>query len=217
MARVLRSEIFAGKLRAGEALPERALAARLRVSRTPVREALFILQSEGLVELVPNRGASVRRITADDLTEIYSIRGLLEGHAAELAAERCSEEQLDAMEDAQIRLRRMVSRGSAADQAAADLAFHTALSEATGSPLLTSLLSQVLAFTVSFRANYRYPEARSQTALAEHQDIFEAIRSRDAALAGRLMRAHVESSCRFALEQFHAGDQEETATDAALL
>jgi DNA-binding GntR family transcriptional regulator len=209
IARILRSEIFTGELAAGDTLPERLLAERLQVSRTPVREALIILQSEGLVELVPNRGAFVRTITAGDLVEIYTLRGLLESHAARLASEHAKPEQLDAMEDAQTRLRRMQARGSAADQAMADLAFHTAVSEAAGSPFLATLVGQVLAFTVSFRANYKYPAERSQTALVEHNAIFMAIGAHDGALAERLMREHVASSCTFALAQF-----DEAADDA---
>lgn len=202
IAQILRSEIFTGELPAGTTLPERLLAERLQVSRTPVREALIILQSEGLVEVVPNRGASVRTITNDDLVEIYTLRGLLESHAARLAAEHATIEQLEDMEDAQTRLRRMSARGSAADQAMADLAFHTAVSKAAGSPFLVTLVGQVLAFTVSFRANYKYPDERSQTALVEHESILTAISNRDKDLAERLMREHVASSCAFALDQF---------------
>lgn len=202
IARVLRSEIFTGELPAGATLPERLIAERLQVSRTPVREALIILQGEGLVELVPNRGASVRTITTDDVAEIYTLRGLLESHAARLAAEHATIEQLDDMEDAQTRLRRMHARGSAADQAMADLAFHTAVSNAAGSRFLATLVGQVLAFTVSFRANYRRPAERSNSALVEHDAIFAAIRDKDGELAERLMRDHVASSCAFALAQF---------------
>jgi DNA-binding GntR family transcriptional regulator len=202
IAQILRSEIFTGKLAAGASLPERLIAERLQVSRTPVREALIILQSEGLVEVVPNRGASVRRITNEDVAEIYTLRGLLESHAARLASERATIEQLEAMEDAQTRLRRMHARGSAADQAMADLEFHTAVSDAAGSPFLATLVGQVLAFTVSFRANYTSPAERSQTALVEHEAIVAAIAGKDGDLAERLMRDHVASSCAFALAQF---------------
>jgi DNA-binding GntR family transcriptional regulator len=130
----------------------------------------------------------------------------LESHAARLASERATIEQLDAMEDAQTRLRRMYARGSAADQAMADLAFHNAVSNAAGSPFLATLIGQVLAFTVSFRANYKYPAERSQTALVEHDAIFDAIGKRDSDLAERLMRDHVASSCTFALAQFDKAD-----------
>jgi DNA-binding GntR family transcriptional regulator len=201
IARILRSEIFTGALPAGETLPERLLAERLQVSRTPVREALITLQSEGLVEIVPNKGASVRKITDDDLAEIYTLRGLLESYSARLAAERATIEHLEAMEDAQTRLRRMYARGTAADQAMADLAFHTAVSNAAGSPFLATLVAQVLAFTVIVRANYRYPAERSETALIEHDAILSAISNGQSDLAEGLMRDHVASSCTFALSQ----------------
>ena len=205
VAQILRAEIFSGALKAGDALRERMLAERLQVSRTPVREALFILQSEGLVELVPNRGASVRRLTAEDLLEIYRVRGLLESHAAELAAGSATADQLDAMEDAQIKLGRMLRRGSAAEQAAADLEFHVAVLKAAQSFLLDSLLQQVLAFTVSFRASYATAADRTQRALVEHDAILDAIRAKDQESSARLMREHVELSGRFALEEFLTG------------
>jgi DNA-binding GntR family transcriptional regulator len=214
IARVLRSEIFSGALKPGEALPERALAERLNVSRTPVREALFVLRAEGLVDLVPNRGAAVRSFTEEDLLEIYRIRGLLESHAAELAAELCTPERLDALEDAQIQLRRMIARGTPGEQAIADLAFHAALYRAAGSPLLQSMLDQVLAFTVSFRSSYPATSDRSQTALVEHAAIFDAIRERDGQLAARLMREHVASSCTYALAVFRAVHSDHSLTGA---
>ena len=165
------------------------------------RDSALTIQIRG-DRWTPNKGAPVRTITADDLAEIYTLRGLLESHAARLASERATVERLDVMEDAQTRLRRMHARGSAADQAVADLAFHTAVSEAAGSPFLATLVGQVLAFTVSFRANYKYPADRSQTALIEHDAILAAIGAHDSDLAEGLMREHVASSCTFALTQF---------------
>lgn len=210
VARVLRAEIFSGALKAGDPLRERALAERLQVSRTPVREALFILQSEGLVDLSPNRGATVRTLSTDDLLEIYRIRCLLEAHAAELAAEGATPEQIDAMEDAQIRLARMHRRGTAADQASADLAFHVAVLKASRSSLLESLLHQVLAFTVSFRASYATAMLRTEQALVDHEAILDAIRDKDPERASRLMREHVESSGRYARAEFLAAQHRES-------
>src|SRR5689334_22489258 len=133
VARILRAEIFSGQLRPGEPLPERLLAEQLGVSRTPVREALLTLQSEGLVELTPNRGATVRTITSHDITQIYDLRRVLESYAAREAARARSREDLDALEEAHAKLERISRSGTAADQAQADLAFHTTLSESAGS------------------------------------------------------------------------------------
>ena len=202
VARILRTEIFAGRLEPGEPLPERLLAEQLGVSRTPVREALFTLQSEGLVELTPNRGATVRTITAHDIVQIYSLRGVLESYAAREAAMTRTRQDLDALEDAHAKLERISSHGEAAEQALADLAFHTTISEATGSRLLQTIMGQVLAFTVSYRSNYAYPPERSGTAIAEHRAILDALHVQDGDRAEQLMRQHVASSSQFALEHF---------------
>jgi DNA-binding GntR family transcriptional regulator len=202
VARILRTEIFSGELKPGEPLPERLLAEQLGVSRTPVREALFTLQSEGLVELTPNRGATVRTITAHDIVQIYSLRGVLESYAAREAAQTRTRQHLDDLEDAHARLQRITAEGTAPEQALADLAFHTIISEATGSRLLQTIMGQVLAFTVSYRSNYAYPSERAGTAIAEHRAILDALREQDADLAELLMREHVASSSRFALQHF---------------
>jgi DNA-binding GntR family transcriptional regulator len=211
VARILRTEIFAGRLKPGQPMPERLLAEQLGVSRTPVREALFTLQSEGLVELTPNRGATVRTITASDIGQIYSLRGVLESYAAREAAKTPSQHHLDALEDAHARLERIGAGGSASDQALADLAFHTLISEATGSPLLQTIMGQVLAYTVSYRSSYAYPPERASTVNQQHRAILDALRNRDADLAETLMREHVESSSRFALEHFPDAEPPRTA------
>jgi DNA-binding GntR family transcriptional regulator len=202
VARILRTEIFSGELKPGEPLPERLLAEQLGVSRTPVREALFTLQSEGLVELTPNRGATVRTITAHDIVQIYSLRGVLESYAAREAAQTRTRQHLDALEDAHARLQRITSQGTAPEQALADLAFHTIISEATGSQLLQTIMGQVLAFTVSYRSNYAYPSDRASIAIIEHRAILDALHDQDADRAEQLMREHVRSSSRFALQHF---------------
>jgi DNA-binding GntR family transcriptional regulator len=202
VARILRTEIFSGQLKPGEPLPERLLAEQLGVSRTPVREALFTLQSEGLVELTPNRGATVRTITSHDIVQIYSLRGVLESYAAREAAQTRTRHDLDALEDAHAKLERISAQGSAPEQALADLAFHTIISEATGSRLLQTIMGQVLAFTVSYRSNYTYPSDRASTAITEHRAILDALHDQDADRAEQLMREHVGSSSRFALQHF---------------
>jgi DNA-binding GntR family transcriptional regulator len=210
VARILRTEIFAGRLQPGQPMPERLLAEQLGVSRTPVREALFTLQSEGLVELTPNRGATVRTITANDVVQIYSLRGVLEAYAAREAAKALEQHHLDALEDAHARLERIGAQGTASEQALADLAFHTVISEATGSQLLHTIMGQVLAYTVSYRSNYAYPPERATTVNQQHRAILDALRDHDADLAETLMREHVASSSRFALEHFTDAEPSES-------
>jgi DNA-binding GntR family transcriptional regulator len=208
VARILRAEIFSGRLQPGDPLPERLLAEQLGVSRTPVREALFTLQSEGLVELTPNRGATVRTVNAHDVEQIYALRTVLEAYAAREAAEvGLNEHYADALEDAQARLERLGTRSAAAEQALADLSFHMLISEATGSRMLHTIMGQVLAFTVSYRSNFAYPEERVARVNEQHRAILAALRGQDADRAEKTMREHVESSSQFALKHFRDVDR----------
>ena len=207
VARILRAEIFSGRLKPGDPLPERSLADQLGVSRTPVREALFTLQSEGLVELTPNRGATVRTVNAHDVEQIYALRAVLEAHAAREAAEvGLNEYYVHALEDAQARLERLGTGSAAAEQALADLSFHMLISEATGSRMLHTIMGQVLAFTVSYRSNFAYPEERATRVNQQHRAILAALRDQDTDRAEKAMREHVESSSQFALEHFRDAD-----------
>src|SRR3954447_1524258 len=97
-AGVLREAIISGDLAPGQVLGEEQLGRQLGISRTPVREALVLLRSEGLVDTPPNRPAIVRNFDRDDLHEIYSIRAVLEGYAARLAAERLTDQDLATLE-----------------------------------------------------------------------------------------------------------------------
>lgn len=205
VARILRDAILAGKLKPGQPLRERLLAEELGISRTPIREALFILQGEGLVDLIPNRGATVRAVTARDIAQIYALRAVLEAHAARVAAENHTEHHLAEMEDAYARLRRLGARATAADQAHADLLFHSRISAATGSDLLQTITRQVLAVTASYRSHYTYRAEQIRTANQQHRAILDALRDRDGDLAAKLVGEHITWSSHVALEHFEAG------------
>src|SRR5436190_2563510 len=94
---LIREAILDGRLPPGQRLKEEELARELGISRTPVREALLILQAEGLVDAAPNRGAVVRSHDGDDLEDLYQLRALLEGHAARRAAASISDDALDSL------------------------------------------------------------------------------------------------------------------------
>lgn len=202
IALLLRSDIFSGRLKHGEPLRERSLAEQLKVSRTPVREALFTLHSEGLVELSPNRGAIVRTITAQEIVQIYSLRAVLEAYAAREAARSRTGEHIDALLDAQAKLQRVSRDGTVTEQALVDLDFHQIIADAAGSRMLQNIIGQVLAFTVSFRSNYAYSTERFQLVVDQHQGILQALREQDSDQAEQLMREHVECSKRYALAHF---------------
>ncbi|MCW2716660.1 MAG: hypothetical protein QOG20_207 [Pseudonocardiales bacterium] len=214
VARILRQAILDGRLKPGQPLRERVLAEEIGISRTPIREALFILQGEGLVGLTPNRGATVRTITAADIAEIYALRSVLECHAAATAAERITEADLARLEDAHARLERIGDNGTGHEQADADLQLHGIITQAAGSQLLRTMIGQVHAFTVTYRSRYPYNAEQVHRANKQHREIIDALRDHDAPRAEMLMREHVNWSRGLAVENFGTPEQQPPSSSA---
>ena len=189
----LREAILAGELRPGHSLTEMDLSRQLGVSRAPIREALRILNSEGLVETIPYRGTSVRRLRKADIEEIYSLRILLETFALERVMQ--GDEQTDfaplrALVDA------MVAAGAGGDISevnARDREFHDALIEMSQHSLLIMLWQTV---TMKLRQIMALIERRQEdlTAIARsHLPLLEAMEAGDGARAKELLRQHISS------------------------
>lgn len=184
--------ILSGKLAPGTAVSELALAAQLKVSRTPVHDALRQLAKDGLVNQQPNRRAVVSRFSQDDVQDIYEMRKVLETEAARRAAtrlDRATLAQLRKMADDLKALKRgpeWLERWADFDQE-----FHTAIARASGS---TRLYQDIVRYRLLHRGlNKLVPAAELlQEALNEHVRILEALEKRDPAAAARAMRAHLE-------------------------
>lgn len=202
IAHVLRKAILAGILSPGEELRERPLAEDLQVSRTPIREALFTLRGEGLVDLTPNQCARVRHVTQGDIAQIYALRQLLEAHSARAAAEAGDGPKIMQAADALAAQRRLGAGGSAQDQAQADFAFHEAVATAAGSELLLTIERQVLAVTITHRSRYKYSATRLKNVCRQHAAILSAIEAADGDRAGALMTAHIAEATEFAVKHF---------------
>jgi DNA-binding GntR family transcriptional regulator len=213
IAHVLRKAILAGILIPGQELRERRLAEELAVSRTPIREALFTLRGEGLVELTPNQCARVRRITQSDIAQIYSLRQLLEAHSARAAAEHGNQLKIDGAADALAAEKRLGVDATAQDQAQADFAFHEAVAAAAGSPLLLTVDRQVWAVTITHRSRYKYSAARVKRVRHQHAAILQAIRAGDGAMAEALMAAHITESAEIALDHFRTPSETSETTE----
>lgn len=196
VAHAIRKAIFARELKPGDSIRERTLAAQLQISRTPVREALFILQGEGLVELTHNRGARVAHITTHEMRQIYALRGVLEGFAAKSAAENATPEQIQKIAEALERQKRLPVSASPMEQAQADLAFHEAIAAASGLQLLLTVSHQVLSVTVTHRARETYSAERIKRVHKQHTAVLKAIQNGDAQLAESLMGEHVSDSAQ---------------------
>ncbi len=198
VAEKIRKAIVSGKLAPGTWLREVPLSAQLGVSRIPVREALARLESEGLVERVPYRGARVVRLTVDQVRESFQLRSLLEGYAAKLATPRLSPEEIG-------RLREIIGRledcARADDRESLPLLhaeFHSIINQRCGSAKLIRWLNELYnQFPKSLNQITRFEEPPQ-----EYRRIVEAITAGDGESAGRLMSEHNEKGCQASMEHY---------------
>ena len=185
----VRAAIFDGTYPPGTQLRETELSSVLEVSRGPVREALMRLEGEGLLRSGWHRGAVVVELSAEDVAEVDSLRGALEHLAVQLAVERASDEDLDAIDHAADRMRRAED---AHELVALDIAFHDAVYAATGHRRLQeawhTIRSQVYLFLIS-RIGVSV-EGYLATVPGEHRDLVDALRARDTEAALRLFADH---------------------------
>jgi DNA-binding GntR family transcriptional regulator len=194
----LRDEIIAGQLKAGEPLRLATLAERLGVSTTPVREALTILERQGLVISQLNRGFRVASISPREIQSIYSVHAHMSELLAETATRRLSEEDLDELEQLDVRMREATARGDAELAADINHEFHRRINLKAGLPILIRYLSETTPFVVR-RVDPDIPGWADQR-LEGHHEIIEAMRRRDGAAAGTLMGQHIRRSGELARE-----------------
>ena len=190
----LESEILTGKLASGTSLTEQSLSVRLGVSRTPIRAALHTLAEEGLINLVPNRGAVVVGVTREDLVDIYKIRMRLEGLASSLAAVRISPEELDTLRESVELAEFYISKNDTEHLKELDTRFHAIIYRASGNRMLNKTLSELHRNITSYRKMSLAVPGRLERSVGEHREILAAIEAADAERADRLTSAHVEAA-----------------------
>lgn len=205
---VLEADIIAGRLAPGEALTELKLCQQFGVSRTPVRDALRMLEQKSLVSISPNRGTVVLGISERDLLDIYIIREYVEGLAARWAAEKADARQLNDLRETVELQEFYLTKNSAERMSDMDSRFHRALYELSGSrPLghiLTDLHRQITRYRVmSFNAPERAP-----LVVAEHKKILQAIEARDGDAAAAYMSEHISAARQYLM---HMLKKEESA------
>ena len=188
----IREDILSGRYEQNTELKEAAIGAELGVSRTPVREALRQLELEGLVTIIPNRGAYVNMITAKDVQDIYVIRSMLEGLCARWATQSITAEQLDSMEETLCLSEYHTSKKNYEKLYELDSLFHEQLYEAGGSRILNHILSDFRDYVKMVRKATISTSSRSVTSTEEHRAIFEAIKEKDPDKAEALAKEHVK-------------------------
>ncbi len=187
----LRENILNGVYDEGEELKEIAIGKELGVSRTPVREAFRQLELEGLIQIVPNKGAYVTGITPKDVHDIYMIRSSLEGMAAKLAVKNISQEQLEEMEENVYLASFHASKGHMEQMTELDSRFHHILYEACGSKMLENLLQDFHQYVIRIRKKTLSTRERGVASNEEHKAIMEAIKAKDEKKAEKLANTHI--------------------------
>jgi DNA-binding GntR family transcriptional regulator len=188
---LIRAAILDGRLEPGRRLKEEELARELGISRTPVREALLVLQTEGLLESAPNRGATVRSYEAEDLDDLYQLRAVLEGFAARRAALRISEDGIERLRESCERFVVLRDGDDIADLVEENLFFHTTILEAAGSERLPQMVRKVIEVPLVYRSYFWYSPEQKLISEHYHRQLTSAFTARDAERAELVMKEHV--------------------------
>lgn len=195
----IRYAIAVGHFKGGERLPERSLCEMTGVSRTLVREALRQLESEGLIEVVPNRGPIVARVTIKQAEDIYQVRIELEGLACQLFAEHASIEQQNALNDAFKKLKKSLKDTDPLTRLRAKNHFYDCLMDGSRNQALGDSLRMLNAKVMLLRATSLQAPGRTTASLTELSELMEALAAKNGTLARELAERHVRNAAKIAI------------------
>lgn len=211
----LRADILSGKYEEHEELKEVAIGDEMGVSRTPVREAFRQLELEGLLQVIPNKGAYVTGITEKDVKDIYMIRSLLEGLCARWATEHITKEQMEEMEENIYLSKFHAEKGHLDQLTELDNRFHDIMYEACNSKMLEHQLKDFHEYVLRVRKKTLATVTRGLASNKEHEKIMEAIRNKDAVKAEKLANTHMINAYKNMVknglyEAYHDKEQNES-------
>ena len=189
----LREAILKGELKPGERLMELQLAAKLGVSRTPIREAIRMLEQEGLAVTIPRKGAEVAKMTEKDMEDVLQIREALDELAAKIACEQISEEQLEELVATMHEFEESTKTDNVKKIAEADVKFHDIIYQATGNPKLVNMLNNLREQMYRYRVEYLKDENNYPTLMKEHKDIVEGLVRKNKTQVTETMHQHVKN------------------------
>ncbi len=202
----LRDLIVEGELTPGARVPERTLCQRFGVSRTPLREALKVLASDGLLELLPNRGATVARLTAADLDEMFPVMGALEALAGELACARISDAELAEIRALHYQMALHHTRGELPQYFGLNQRIHEAIMDAARNATLSRMYRSLAGRIRRARYVANMSQARWDQAVAEHEAILAALEKRDGPALAQMLERHLRNKCETVKESFLVDD-----------
>lgn len=191
----VRAMVYDGDLKPGEKVPERMLCETLGISRTPLREALKVLASEGVLELLPNRGARVARLTAEDVDEMFPVMGALEALAGELACANATEADLAELRALHYQMALHHTRGERAEYFALNQKIHEMIMRAAHNDLLVGMYEGLAGRIRRARYISSITPDRWKQAMAEHEVMLAAFEARDGARLAVVLREHLRNKC----------------------
>jgi DNA-binding GntR family transcriptional regulator len=197
----LRKSILTGQLKPGERLMEVHLASRLGVSRTPIREAIRKLELEGLVTMIPRRGAEVAQITEKSLKDVLEVRRALDALSVELACDRITPEELQKLKTACEEFEKAVREKEVSEIAKADVALHDIIVQAAGNQRLQQLVNNLAEQMYRYRFVYIKEESQREKLVDEHKEIYESILNRDKQRAAAAAKLHIDNQEKSIIEQ----------------
>jgi DNA-binding GntR family transcriptional regulator len=191
VAERLREQIFSHELAPGSWLDEQSLALAFGISRTPMREAIKVLATEGLVTTKMNKGAYVTEVDRQDLEQIFTVLSLLEGQAAKDTAIKASEEQLTRLDDLHHRLEKAAADRDLEQFFEINVRFHEMIQEIAGNPWMNGVIDDLRKVLKLQRRDSLSRSGRLLSSLVEHREILQAILKRDPLAAEAAMRQHL--------------------------
>lgn len=197
----LRQAILTGDLKPGERLMEIHLADKLGVSRTPIREAIRKLELEGLVTMIPRRGAEVAQITEKSMMDVLEVRRAMDALCTELACVRISEEEIAALSKACEAFEEAVDGKDIKIIAKADVAFHDIIVQATGNLRLVQLINNLSEQMYRYRFEYLKDTSCHQSLIAEHRVIYDSIVKKDKEAASEAAKLHIDNQEKSIIQQ----------------
>ena len=189
----LRQAILTGEIAPGERLMEVHLAEKLGVSRTPIREAIRKLELEGLVLMIPRRGAVVAEITEKSLRDVLEVRRSLDALSVELACDRITEAEKEELTKACDAFEKATATKNPKKIAQADVAFHDIIVRATGNMRLMQLINNLSEQMYRYRFEYIKDESTHEQLIAEHRILLNCIENKDKATAAKTAKLHIDN------------------------
>jgi DNA-binding GntR family transcriptional regulator len=202
----LRTMLIEGRIAPGAKLNERELAEQLRVSRTPLREAIKLLAAEGLVDLLPNRGAVAVKLGEADVLNTFEVLAGLEGMSGVLAAQRITDAELAEIRALHYEMLACFARSDLSGYYRLNAQIHTAINHAARNPVLTKVYRDVNARVQSLRFRTNQNEAKWKLAVKEHEQMLQALDARDAAALRNVLVEHLLHKRDTVLDLLRAGE-----------